>query len=309
MDAIVLFPGQGSQKPGMGKSIFNSFDVAKRTFEEANDALGEHISQLCFEGDATELSLTHNAQPAILATSIACYRVLQEEIDLKPALCAGHSLGEYSALVAAGVLGFSDALKLVRLRGQAMQKAVPIGKGGMAAVMGLAGEDVAKLCNEVSEGQSVAPANFNGGGQVVVSGDMDAVDRVVANAKKFGAKRAIKLKVSAPFHSELMAPASDVMKKALTEVSLGEFSCPVISNVEATAYPSTSETVDLLVRQITGAVKWEQSIAAIEKKTTIKNTIECGHGTVLKGLCKRMGSSLTLSSFSDPADLDELKKI
>ena len=307
MDAVVLFPGQGSQKPGMGKQLHDSFDEAKRAFDEADEALGEKLSELCFEGSAEDLALTHNAQPAILATSVACFRVLKKEIELTPVVCAGHSLGEYSALVAAGVLGFADALRLVRLRGQAMQKAVPVGKGGMAAVMGLGGEDVSKLCQEVSEGQSIAPANFNGGGQVVVSGDMDAVDRVVANAKKFGAKRAIKLKVSAPFHSELMAPASKVMEEALKDVALGDFSCPVISNVDASPYPSKADAVELLVRQITGAVKWEQSIAAIENETENKNAIECGHGTVLKGLCKRIGSSLALKSFGMPEDLDAFR--
>jgi [acyl-carrier-protein] S-malonyltransferase len=297
-----LFPGQGSQKPGMGKDLAEQFAVAKQTFAEADEALGFSISQLCFEGPAEELNLTFNSQPAILATSIAALRVLESERGpLKFDIAAGHSLGEWSALVAVGALEFADALRLVHLRGQAMQEAVPVGQGGMAAIMGMEAEALAAICVEASEGQVCSPANFNGGNQIVISGHKEAVERamVLAKAQK---SRAIPLKVSAPFHCALMAPAAEKVAAALDAITIGAMRVPVVSNVEALANQDSSKVKDLLVQQVTGAVRWQESVELLASEG-VAQSIEFGHGAVIKGLVRRIAKEMVVQQIGQPDDI------
>jgi [acyl-carrier-protein] S-malonyltransferase len=306
MKKMLLFPGQGSQKPGMGQAMAENFEVAKRTFEEADDALGFPLSKLCFEGPADDLNLTSNSQPAILATSIASFRVLKaEHPGLVYSYAAGHSLGEWSALVAAGVLRFSDALRLVRLRGQAMQEAVPVGQGGMAAVMGLEEAEVEKLCSEAAEGEICAPANFNGGGQIVISGHASAIGRAVELAKGRKA-RAVPLKVSAPFHCSLMAPAAERVKEALDAIEVGRFEVPVVANVDASPNESPERVKGLLVDQVTGAVRWSASMEWLIGEG-VGSAIEVGFGSVLKGLMKRIDKTVKVASLGTPEDVAALE--
>ena len=228
-----VFPGQGSQYVGMGKELCGQFPAAKETFAEADDALGFRLSELCFSGPEADLKLTENTQPAILTASIAALRVLQTEASVEPALVAGHSLGEYSALVAVGALQFRDAVKLVHERGRLMQQAVPTGEGAMAVVLGLEMADVQRLCADAAQGEVVSPANFNGAGQVVIAGAKPAVARAAALAKERGAKRVLDLPVSAPFHCQLMRPAADGLRRALADISVRPFAVGVVTNVEA----------------------------------------------------------------------------
>lgn len=303
MKRALLFPGQGSQAVGMGKELAEASQAARRTFEEADDLLGISISKLCFEGPSEDLDRTENGQPAILTCSIAALRALEEakgplEIDF----AAGHSLGEYTALVAAGALRFADAVRLVRLRGRAMQEAVPEGKGTMAAILGLEGDVVAEVCQQAAAGEVCQPANFNGGGQVVISGHTGAVERAMALAKERGAKRAVQLKVSAPFHSTLMQPAADRMKQALAETEISPLNIPVISNVEATPNRDAARVTELLIEQITGSVLWEQSMLRLAQEG-VTRAYEVGHNVVLRGLCKRITPDIVVSSIGKPADV------
>jgi len=309
IDAL-LFPGQGSQQVGMGKALAESSTAARRVFEEADDALGQSLTTLCFEGPESELTLTANTQPAILTTSIAALAALREEVDLAPKLCAGHSLGEFSALVAAGALRFADAVRLVRLRGQAMQDAVPAGTGAMAAVIGLSAADLEALCAEAAptgDGrvEVVSPANENGGGQIVVAGHAGAVDRLIALAKSRKAK-AIPLKVSAPFHCALMQPAADRLADALQAIDVGPMRTPVVSNVDAEPNDDPGKVVDLLVRQVTHRVRWETSMQRAVA-LGVRTAVEVGHGKVLAGLAKRIDPALTVLACGSPADLDVIK--
>jgi [acyl-carrier-protein] S-malonyltransferase len=309
IDAL-LFPGQGSQQVGMGKALAESSTAARRVFEEADDALGQSLSTLCFEGPESELTLTANTQPAILTTSIAALAALREELDLAPVLCMGHSLGEFSALVAAGALRFADAVRLVRLRGQAMQDAVPAGTGAMAAVIGLSAADLEALCAEAAptgDGrvEVVSPANENGGGQIVVAGHAGAVDRLVALAKSRKAK-AIPLKVSAPFHCALMQPAAVRLADALEAIVVGPMRTPVVSNVDAEPNDDPGKVVDLLVRQVTHRVRWEASMQRAVA-LGVRTAVEVGHGKVLAGLAKRIEPALVVRACGSPADLDVLK--
>ena len=302
MKSALLFPGQGSQKPGMGQDLASNFAIAKQTFEEADDALGFAISTLCFEGPADALGLTYNSQPAILATSIAALRALESERGpLSYELAAGHSLGEWSALVAVGALRFADALRLVHLRGQAMQDAVPVGQGGMAAIMGMAPADLEAVCREAQEDQVVSAANFNGGGQIVISGHKEAVDRAMALVKAQKGK-AIPLKVSAPFHSALMAPAADKVAEALERIEIGPMKVPVVSNVEATGNQDSGRVKALLVQQVTGAVRWQESVEYLAAQG-VERGIELGHGSVIKGLVKRITSDIDVIPMGAPADI------
>ena len=302
-----LFPGQGSQAVGMGRALYEASPAARAVFDEADDALGYRISELCFDGPAHELTLTANTQPAILTTSIAAVRALQAELPIEPAVALGHSLGEFSALVAVGALQFADAVRVVRLRGQAMQEAVPPGLGAMAAVIGLSAADVEALCTEAVSGRDtvVAPANLNGGGQIVVAGHADAVDRVVALAKSRKAK-AIPLQVSAPFHCALMQPAAERLAEALTGIEIGPFSAPVVTNVEAAPNDDRTRVFDLLVRQVTHRVRWEESVQAAIALGA-EEALEVGHGKVLAGLVRRIASSLRVRAVGSPADIDVLK--
>ena len=306
MDAFV-FPGQGSQYPGMGKDLADNFNVARLVFEEANDSLGFNITALCFSGSEDELKLTANTQPAILTTSIAALRVLQEETGLAPSFTAGHSLGEYSALVASGALAFSSAVKTVRQRGTFMQDAVPVGVGSMAAIMGIEGEDLLQLCLDASAGEVVAPANYNSPGQIVIAGHATAVERAIALAKERGAKRALLLPVSAPFHSALMAPAARLLQEELKAVNVSPLTCPVVSNVEAHPYQEESKVKTLLIEQVCAPVRWDESIRKMQD-LGVTRYVEIGPGRVLSGLIKRIDRSAKQQNIGDIASLAKLQR-
>jgi [acyl-carrier-protein] S-malonyltransferase len=301
-----LFPGQGSQKTGMGAALAAEFPAARRVFQAADEALGEPLSQLCFHGPEEQLALTANTQPAILACSIAAWTVVGEELGLVPTVCLGHSLGEFSALVAAGALDFADAVRLVRLRGQAMQEAVPAGLGAMAAVVGLEAEPLGVLCAEASDTQAqVSIANENGGGQIVVAGHAQAVHRLIAAAKAARA-RAILLNVSAPFHCSLMLPAAERVAAALERITIHPLRVPVIANVDAAPNLDPTRVKDLLVRQITGRVRWEASVRnAVHMSVT--RCLELGHGKVLAGLIKRIAPTVPVVPVGSPEDIHVLK--
>ena len=304
-----LFPGQGSQRVGMGKALFDSFPRAREVFAEADAVLGLPLSRLCFEGPDSELTLTANAQPAILATSIAALRVLQDETSLRPTVVAGHSLGEYSALVCAGALTLADALRLVRLRGQFMQDAVPAGTGGMAAILGLERPDVQAACEDAMQsgaGELVSPANLNGGGQIVIAGHKAAVERACAAAKRRGAKAALPLAVSAPFHSALMQPAADRLAAELARVVFRDPAVPVVTNVEGRPNQEGRKVRDLLTRQVAEAVRWEESVLWLEAMR-VTEAIEVGHGAVLAGLVKRITRTIRVRGAGDPESVAALR--
>jgi [acyl-carrier-protein] S-malonyltransferase len=298
-----VFPGQGSQAVGMGKALAESFPVARRVFEEVDAALGESLSKTMWEGPAETLMLTENTQPALLAHSLAVMRVLETEagVDLKRdvAFVAGHSLGEYSALAAAGAFALVDAARLVRIRGRAMQKAVPVGVGAMAALLGLEFEQAAAVAIEAAQGQVCQAANDNGGGQVVVSGDKAAVERAVEIAKQKGAKRAMMLTVSAPFHCALMQPAADVMAEALARVTVRAPVVPVVANVIAQPVSEPDEIVRRLVEQVTGMVRWRESVAFMAGQG-VTDFYEVGSGKVLSGLVKRIAAGATGVAIGSP---------
>jgi [acyl-carrier-protein] S-malonyltransferase len=309
MSKALIFPGQGSQSVGMGKALAENFPAARAIFEEVDGALSQPLSRLMFEGPEAELTLTANAQPALMAVSLAAVRVLQSECGLElardAAFVAGHSLGEYSALAAAGALTVADTAKLLRIRGDAMQKAVPVGEGAMAALLG-AELDQAR---DIAEGAAAATsavcqvANDNGGGQVVLSGAKAAVDKAIDLAKEKGIKRAVLLPVSAPFHCALMQPAADAMAQALAGAKIVAPCVPVVANVTA-APVSDPETIRrLLVEQVTGAVRWRECVAAMADRGVTK-FVECGSGKVLAGLLKRIAPQAAGISVGTPADLD-----
>lgn len=304
----LLFPGQGSQAAGMGKALAEQFPVAARVFAEVDAALGFGLSQLCFEGSDDALKLTTNAQPAIVATSIATLRVLEQETGVQPSYVAGHSLGEYSALVAAGVLTLSDAVRVVRERGRLMQEAVPVGVGAMAALFNLSAEDVVSVCAEAAQGEIVSPANLNGGGQIVIAGHASAVRRAVAGAKARGAKRAVELAVSAPFHCALMKPAADGLAKVLESITVRSPKAQVIANVTADVNTDPLRVKDLLIQQVTAPVRWEESMQRLHS-VGCAVTIEVGPGKVLAGLLKRIVPDLTCVSVSDPTTLAEARGV
>ncbi len=306
MNAFV-FPGQGSQFSGMGKDLSDNFKVAKHVFEEANDSLGFDLTALCFSGAEEDLKLTANTQPAILTASIAALRVLEAELGLKADFVAGHSLGEYSALVAAGAIEFSAAVKTVRQRGTFMQEAVPVGVGTMAAVMGIDAEELSKLCQEAAAGEVVAPANYNSPGQIVIAGHTTAVERAIVLAKERGAKRAMLLPVSAPFHSSLMAPAAQRLQDELESVLVSVPNCPVVTNVEAQPCTDDSRIKELLVKQVCAPVRWDESILKM-KDLGVDNYVEIGPGRVLSTLIKRIDRPATIKNIGDVASLEKLQK-
>jgi [acyl-carrier-protein] S-malonyltransferase len=311
MSRAFLFPGQGSQSVGMGKSLVDNFAVAKQTFEEANDALRFDLRKLCFEGPESELKLTHNTQPAILTHSVAAFRVLTAETDFRPAVVAGHSLGEYSALVCVGALGFADAVKLVNKRGTFMQEAVPVGTGAMAALVGADETKAKALCDAAHEttGKTCEMANFNGGGQIVISGHKEAVEeaaRLAAADPAYGIGKAVILPVSAPFHCSLMKRAEENMRPLLESTKIAKPSCPYIANVDAKSYADAAGIVDRLVRQICGSVRWEQSMQLLPS-LGVTEGIEVGPGRVLFGLMRRIQKDLKVRGMDTTDDLKALK--
>src|SRR5437868_6712669 len=296
-----IFPGQGSQAVGMGKDLADKFPVARQTFEEANAALGYQISDLCFNGPEEKLKLTEITQPAILTVSVAAYRVLQEK-GISPVVVAGHSLGEYSAHVAAGTLSFADAVRTVRNRGRYMQEAVPVGVGAMAAILGMAADAVAAVCNEAAQGEVCQPANINSPEQIVISGNKSAVERAAELAKERGAKRAVMLQVSAPFHCALMHPAEERLAIDLEKLAFQNPRVPVVTNIDGVTKDSAAGSRDALIRQVTGAVQWvrcmQRMIAA-----GVENFVEVGPGKVLCGLLRQIDRSRSCVNVEDGSSL------
>ncbi|MGO9062945.1 MAG: ACP S-malonyltransferase [Candidatus Binataceae bacterium] len=308
MKLALLFPGQGSQKVGMGSQLFHDFPSARSVFEQADSALGMNLSRLCFEGPEEDLRLTANTQPAILTTSIAALRALQSEFQLAPELAAGHSLGEYSALVAAGALDFGDAVRAVRQRGQFMQEACPPGQGAMAALIGLATDVVGEVCTAAStDGEIVVPANLNAPGQIVVAGHAPAVRRAVGLAKERGGRMSVELNVSAPFHCSLMKPAQEAMAPVLQGISVKPLRFGVIANVSAQINQDPTRVVPLLLEQITAPVRWEESMRTLAG-AGISNAIELGAGRVLAGLMRRISREVSVAGVEDPASLAAVVK-
>ena len=298
-----LFPGQGSQAPGMGRELAEHFTSAREVFEEADAALGFSLSKLCFEGPAEELQLTANTQPAILAASVAAARALDEK-GLRPDYVAGHSLGEYSALVIAGSLGLADALRLVRKRGEYMQEAVPAGQGAMAALLGLDAGAVEEICREAAGDEVVSPANLNSPAQIVIAGHRPAVERAVELAKGRGARRAVLLNVSAPFHCSLMKPAQDRLAIDLEEVTIHDPRVPLVNNVDAARVRSAEAVRDGLKRQVTSPVRWTDSMLVLRKEG-VELFIEAGPGKVLSGLMRQIDREARAWQAGDRASLDE----
>ena len=310
MKRAFIFPGQGSQSVGMGKALADAFPQAKAVFDEVDQALSQKLSALMWEGPAEELTLTANAQPALMAVSLAAIRVLEAEagLDLRKhaAFVAGHSLGEYSALAAAGSLSISDTARLLRIRGNAMQNAVPVGHGAMAALLGLEYDVALEVAREAAQGEVCDAANDNGGAQVVVSGHKSAVERAVAIAQTKGAKRAVMLAVSAPFHCALMQPAADAMREALAGVTVNSPAVPVVANVEAAPITDPAAIRDALVRQVTGTVRWRESVAYMAAQG-VDSFYEVGSGKVLTGLVKRIAAGASAVAIGTPEDVAAIK--
>jgi len=296
-----LFPGQASQYPGMGRDLAENFPESRAVFDEADAALGFSLSKLCFEGSEDDLKLTENTQPAILSASVAAYRALETR-GITPNFVAGHSLGEYSALVAAGALDFPAAVKLVRKRGQYMQEAVPAGEGAMAAILGLSPADVAEVCKKAAAGEVVSPANLNSPEQTVIAGSAAAVKRAVETASQSGAKRAVVLAVSAPFHCSLLMPAQQRLEADLRAAAFGPLRFPLITNVDAEAITSGEEARDALIRQVTLPVRWHESVREmIDQGVNI--FVEVGPGKVLSGLLRQIDRSVRCMNVEDAASL------
>jgi [acyl-carrier-protein] S-malonyltransferase len=310
MKRAFVFPGQGSQAPGMGRALAAAFAPARDLFAEIDDALSQHLSRLMFEGPEDELMLTENAQPALLAASLAVVRVLESdgfEIERHAAFVAGHSLGEYSALAAARALSVGDAARLVKRRGRAMQKAVPVGVGAMAALLGVDIETARAIAAAAAEGQVCAVANDNGPGQIVVSGHREAVERAVALAAAQGARRSVMLPVSAPFHSPLMAPAAAIMATALAETRIEPPLAPVVANVSAAPTSDPAAIRELLVAQVTQMVRWRESVQVLAA-AAVEEVVEVGAGRVLAGLVKRIDRALPAISVGTPDEVEALVK-
>jgi [acyl-carrier-protein] S-malonyltransferase len=304
MVTAIVFPGQGSQAPGMGKDLAEKFAVAREVFEEADDALGFAISQLCFDGPAEDLQLTENTQPAILTVSVAAFRAMREAGVEAPAFVAGHSLGEYSALVASGALSLSDAVRTVHARGRYMQEAVPVGTGAMAAVIGGDLEVIERICAEARRDQVCSIANINAPNQVVIAGNTEAVDRAVELLSGV-ARKVVKLKVSAPFHCALMKPAQDRLAADLERLSFSEPAMPVVTNVDARATTAPDELRDALVRQVSAPVRWVESMQLLIEQG-VERIVEAGPGKVLSGLMRQINRDVKMLNVEDAASLQKL---
>ncbi|MDU9592582.1 ACP S-malonyltransferase [Vibrio diabolicus] len=302
----IVFPGQGSQAVGMLAELGEQYEVVKQTFAEASDALGYDLWALVQNGPAEDLNETFRTQPALLASSVAIWRVWQELGLEQPANLAGHSLGEYSALVCAGVIDFKEAIKLVELRGKLMQEAVPAGTGAMYAIIGLADDAIAKACEDAAQGEVVSPVNFNSPGQVVIAGSKDAVERAGAQCKEAGAKRALPLPVSVPSHCALMKPAAEKLAVALESIEFNSPQLPVINNVDVVAETDPAKIKDALVRQLHSPVRWTETVELMHEQG-VEQLLELGPGKVLTGLTKRIVKTLTAAAVNDVASLDAAK--
>ena len=302
-----VFPGQGSQKVGMGQALAEAFPECRAVYEEADAALGEPLSRLCFEGPEDRLMLTENTQPAILTVSVAAARLLEAR-GIRPRFVAGHSLGEYSAHVAAGTFSFADAVRIVRRRGRYMQEAVPVGTGAMAAVLGLDREAVAAACADAAEGEVVAPANLNAPGQIVIAGTAAAVERAGARAKALGARRVIRLPVSAPFHCALMRPAEERLAPELRALAVSAPRVPVIANVDAEPKTDGPAAIDALIRQVSAPVRWEDVVGRLAS-AGVRAYVEVGPGAVLSGLVRKMQRDARVANLDTPADLEAIERL
>jgi [acyl-carrier-protein] S-malonyltransferase len=311
MSRAFVFPGQGSQAVGMGADLAAAFTTARDVFHEVDEALKQNLSKLMREGPETELVLTENAQPALMAVSVAVVRVIEKDggkaLAALASHVAGHSLGEYSALVGAGSLQLSDAARLLKLRGQSMQKAVPVGEGAMAALLGIELEPAQEACKEAAQREIVTVANDNGGGQVVVSGHKGAVERAIEAAKARGAKRGMLLPVSAPFHCPLMKPAAEAMQEALEKVTLATPRVPLVANVLAAEVTNPADIKQRLVEQVTALVRWRESVEYM-KSAGVDTLVECGTGKVLSGLVRRIDREMTGLALNTPADIEAFLK-
>lgn len=312
MKYAFVFPGQGSQFVGMGKELAENFASAREVFQEVNDALSQDLFKIMVEGPDSELTMTANTQPALMAFSMAVVRVLEKDFDIKlknkAAFVAGHSLGEYSAACSAGVFSLSDTAKLLRIRGDAMQNAVPLGVGGMAAVLGLSYKDVGALVEACSNDKDICvAANDNSDGQVVLSGSMAAIDRAVEIASEFGARKCVKLAVSAPFHSPFMRPAADAMARAFMEVEAHDAEIPLVANVLAEPITDHKEIIKHLIEQVTGTVRWRETMAYLQKQG-VTDLVELGAGKVLSGIAKRSHKEMNAFSVGSVEDIEELAK-
>ena len=309
MDKIAfLFPGQGSQYVGMGKDLYENFPEAREVFEEASDSLGFDIKKLCFEGPEEELNKTENAQPAILTVSYAAYKVLKKHFPIEPIAVAGHSLGEYTALVTSGAIKFFDAVKIVRARGKFMQDAVPLGLGTMSAILGLEREKVEETCEEASKESYVQPANYNCPGQIVISGYIKGIEIANKIARKKGAYKTVKLAVSAPFHSKLMEPAARRLAEKFDYVKVGDFKYPVISNVDAEPNYTKENIKELLIRQVSSAVKWEDSMKKLIKMG-VNRVIEIGPSRILCGLMRKIDRKVKVYNIENSKNLKNIEKV
>jgi [acyl-carrier-protein] S-malonyltransferase len=300
-----IFPGQGSQYVGMGKDLYDNFQIVKDTFEEASDSAGINLKKLCFEGPENELNLTEYTQPAVLTVSVAALRALQEENERKPVLLAGHSVGEYTALIASEAISLLEAVALVRKRGQFTQEAVPPGEGAMAAIIGLTKEEVKRICSRAEEGEVVCPANYNSQEQIVISGNSSAVKRALKLATEQGAKRTVMLPLSAPFHCRLMEPAERKLAEVLAGVEIAELKTPIIANVDAQINRERLKVKDLLIRQLSQPVLWEDSMKLMIKEG-IEEVIEVGPGKVLSGLMKRVDQQIKINNVEDTSSLKRI---
>jgi [acyl-carrier-protein] S-malonyltransferase len=304
----LIFPGQGSQYVGMGKEIHDRSSAAREVFQEANETLGYDLTSLCFQGPEESLKLTANTQPAILTVAVAVLRMMRAERGFTPLVAAGHSLGEYGALVAAGGLPFREAVRVVRLRGKFMQEAVPVGVGAMAAIMGMNGSEVEALCREAAQGEVLAPANFNSPGQIAISGHSAAVKRAVEIVAKQTGKKAVLLPVSAPFHSPLMKPAAERLREALGQIEVKDLHFPVISNAEANLYPGKEGIKDLLYRQVEHPVRWEESMQKLIGLGP-DLVLEAGPGKVLSGLLRRISREVPSANVEDIGTWERVKPL